>query len=60
MVGLDFEFDTKEEARQTLLRATDLFRNWNFAPKGEPEYEEILHRIDRFIQQRGRTTLEVE
>jgi V/A-type H+-transporting ATPase subunit A len=60
VVDLEFEFETKEEARQTLLRATDLFRNWNFAPEEEPEYEEILARIDRFILHRGRTTLEVE
>jgi V/A-type H+-transporting ATPase subunit A len=60
VVELDFEFDTKEEARQTLLRATDLFRNWNFAPFGEPEYDETLERIDRFLRHRGRAPLEVQ
>ncbi len=61
ILELDFDIESKEEARRTLLRATDMFRNWSFAPEGAPEYEEILSRIDRFIEQRGRTAaLEAE
>jgi len=31
VVDLAFEFDTKDEARRTLVEATDMFRNWNYA-----------------------------
>jgi V/A-type H+-transporting ATPase subunit A len=47
VIDLDFEFDDKTVARRTLVEATDVFRNWNYAPwtadgaadgeKGQPD-----------------------
>jgi len=31
VINLDFQFDTKDEARETLVEIGDLFRNWNYA-----------------------------
>ncbi len=54
VVNLDFGFESKEQARKTLVEITDVFRNWNYAAADSPEYKELLGRIDRFIATRGR------
>jgi V/A-type H+/Na+-transporting ATPase subunit A len=55
LVELDFEFPDKEHARTTMVRATDLFRNWNYAPFRSPEFDGTLAEIDAFLAARGRT-----
>ena len=32
VINADFDFDTKDEARQTLMKIGSLFRDWNYAP----------------------------
>ncbi len=54
----DLEFETKAEARKAMLRAGDLFRNWNYAAAESDEYDRILARIDRYIQRVGRSRAE--
>jgi V/A-type H+/Na+-transporting ATPase subunit A len=54
LMELDFGFDDKEQARATMVRATDLFRNWNFAAFRSPEFDRMLEDIDGFIAGRGR------
>jgi V/A-type H+-transporting ATPase subunit A len=54
VIALDFEFESKEAARETLLRAADLFRTWNYAASDSLEYERARQRIDHFIQRKGR------
>ncbi len=54
IVNLDFGFESKEQARKTLVDITDVFRNWNYAADDSPEYKELLGRIDRFIATKGR------
>ena len=54
VVRLDFEFESKDGARETMLRAADLFRNWNYAAAGSAEYERAGQRIDHFIHRKGR------
>ncbi|MBS3733390.1 MAG: V-type ATP synthase subunit A [Phycisphaerae bacterium] len=42
VVDLDFGFENKDDARKVMFRATDLFRNWNYAPwlpEGTNEHE---------------------
>ena len=51
---LDYDFADKEAARATLVRAADLFRNWNYAATGSAEYERLLGQIDAFIAAKGR------
>ncbi|MFO7894089.1 MAG: V-type ATP synthase subunit A [Longimicrobiales bacterium] len=60
VLELDFAFETKSEAREAMFRATDLFRNWNYAPEDSDEYRQLLARIDRFIQRKGRRPAAVE
>ena len=50
----DFDFDDKQQARDVLLHAQDMFRNWNFAAEGTDEYKSLLERIDTFIEKKGR------
>jgi V/A-type H+/Na+-transporting ATPase subunit A len=54
VVELDFGFESKEQARASMVRATDLFRNWNYAPYPGPEFDRLLADIDAFMADRGR------
>jgi V/A-type H+/Na+-transporting ATPase subunit A len=49
LVDHDFGFADREEARSAMVRATDLFRNLNYAPFREPEFQRILEEIDAFL-----------
>ena len=53
---LDFDFnpDDKDQARRILVRATDLYRNLNYAPMDSDEYKNILKEIEGFFARRGR------
>ncbi|NLF09817.1 MAG: V-type ATP synthase subunit A [Pirellulaceae bacterium] len=52
-VGVDFQFQDKAEARRTIVKMTDLFRNWNYAATDSDEYRRWLESIDRFIAAKG-------
>ena len=52
---LDFGFTDKDVARQTLVTAQDLFRNWNYAAWQAGEFKKILGQIEAFIAAKGRT-----
>jgi V/A-type H+-transporting ATPase subunit A len=54
VVDLDFGFEDKDLARKTLVKATDMFRNWNFAATDSEEYKRILGNIDEFIAKKGK------
>ncbi len=54
VVNLELELTDKGQVRQAMVRATDLFRNWNYAAGGSEEYARWLGEIDRFIANRGR------
>jgi V/A-type H+-transporting ATPase subunit A len=54
VLDLDFGFEDKTVARQTIVRGTDLFRNWNYAASDSDEYRTLLERIDQFIATKGR------
>lgn len=54
VLDLDFGFEDKNTARQTIVRGSDLFRNWNYAASDSEEYRQWLERIDRFIAAKGR------
>jgi len=53
VVELDFEFENKDQARNTMVHISDLFRNWNYAPADGEEYKKILAEIDEFIAAKG-------
>ena len=55
VVDLDFAFENKEQARQTLVKAQDLFRNWNYAAMESEEFKKTLADIDAFLAAKGRT-----
>lgn len=54
ILELSFDFEDKPQARKTLVAATDLFRNLNYAETDSDEYKEILSRIDDFVAKKGR------
>lgn len=53
-VEVDYEFHDKEEARQTMVKLSSLFRNWNYAATGSDDYNRLLGEIDAFIRAKGR------
>jgi V/A-type H+-transporting ATPase subunit A len=54
IIELDFGFDSKDEARRVLVRATDRYRNWNYAKWQGDEFNTLLSQIDDFIARKGR------
>jgi V/A-type H+-transporting ATPase subunit A len=58
VLRLDCDFDSKDEARQTMFEIQDLYRNWNYAATDGDEYRKILGQIDEFIAQKGRKAAE--
>jgi V/A-type H+-transporting ATPase subunit A len=54
VLDLDFEFEDKDEARRILVRVTDRYRNWNYAPWNSEEFNQMLGEIDDFIARKGR------
>ena len=53
VIDLEFDFTDKNEARKTLVRVSDLFRNWNYAATDSDEYKKLLSQIDEFIATKG-------
>lgn len=53
VLRLDFGFDSKEQARDVMFKAQDLFRNWNYAPADSAEYETSIEQIEQFIDTKG-------
>ena len=56
LINCDFAFPSKEEARTTMVRAADLFRNWNYSAMDTQEFKGILGQIDGFVAAKGRET----
>lgn len=54
IVDLELGDLDKSHLRELMVRAADLFRNWNYAAEGTEEYNRWLQEIDRFIADRGR------
>jgi V/A-type H+/Na+-transporting ATPase subunit A len=55
VIDLQLDLPDKNQVRQALVNATDLFRNWNYAASGSDEYAGWLDKIDQFIASKGRT-----
>ena len=54
VLKLEFGFETHEQARETMVTVTDLFRNWNYAAMDSEEFKRIEGDIRRFIDGKGR------
>ena len=54
VIEVGYDFADKAEARAAIVRISDLFRNWNYAPTDSDEYKRLLGEIDRFIAAKGR------
>lgn len=54
VIDVGFDFADKTEARAAIIRISDLFRNWNYAPVGSEEFARLLAEIDQFIATKGR------
>jgi len=54
ILQMEFGFSGKDQARQTMVEISDMFRNWNYAAKDSEEYKKILGQIEKFIETKGR------
>ncbi len=48
-----YSFESKDQARETIVAVQDLFRNWNYAATDSDEYKKILGQIEEFIANIG-------
>lgn len=39
LIRCDYDFGGKDEARETFTRIANLFKNWNYAAEGSPDFE---------------------
>jgi len=53
ILKLEIEFESKDQARETFVEVSDMFRNWNYAAANSDEYQKILQQIDAFVAQSG-------
>ncbi|MFO8102077.1 MAG: V-type ATP synthase subunit A [Dehalococcoidia bacterium] len=53
LIDTDFEFADKDTARRMMFRATDIYRNWNYAAFESDEFKQLLGQIDDFISTKG-------
>ncbi len=54
VLRLDFEFESRPQARSAMFNVADLFRNWNYAARESEEFNSILASIDAAIASKGR------
>ena len=54
VLRLDFEFESRPQARSAIFSVTDLFRNWNYAARDSEEFDSIVASIDAAIARKGR------
>ncbi|MDP7636888.1 MAG: V-type ATP synthase subunit A, partial [Phycisphaerae bacterium] len=54
ILELEFDFETKDQARKVIFDVSDMFRNWNYAATESEDYKKILAQIDEFIARKGR------
>jgi V/A-type H+-transporting ATPase subunit A len=54
LVDVDYDFESREQAREAMTRAGDLVRNWNYQPYDDETFGWSRDRIDHFIASRGR------
>ncbi len=48
LVSHDYEFKTKEDARDYFVRLTGLFKNFNYVAEESPDYNDLLDQIHEF------------
>jgi len=54
VIDLEFDFESKEQARAAMFACRDLFINLNYAETDSEEYKKFLAEIDRFVANKGR------
>ena len=45
-------FDTRDEARQFFTQLTNLYKNWNYAAEGTPEFDRLRIEILKLLRTR--------
>jgi V/A-type H+/Na+-transporting ATPase subunit A len=56
VLEMDLSLADKVAVRHSLVHATALFRNWNYAAPGSDEYARWLDEIDQYVAAKGRLT----
>ncbi len=53
LVGQEFNFSDKDQARDYFTRLTGLFKNFNYAGTDSPDYKKLLDQIDQLAPSMG-------
>jgi len=53
ILELDYDFESKAQARHAFVEVSDLFRNWNFAPMESDEFKTFQDQIANFVATGG-------
>lgn len=53
VLDTDFDFESKDQARDQMFEVRDLFINWNYAEWDGDEFKDIEQRIDEFLTRHG-------
>lgn len=53
LVGLEYAFQDKEQVHDYFTRLTGLFKNFNYAAKDAPEYDDLLAQLDALAESMG-------
>ncbi len=53
LVGQEFDFSDKDQARDYFTRLTGLFKNFNYAGTDSPDYTKLLDQIDQLAPSMG-------
>ena len=56
-LSADYNFSSREETSKYFTRLTGLFKNYNYAAEGSPDYSKLLEEIDEHFAARNKQTL---
>ncbi|MBU4329209.1 MAG: V-type ATP synthase subunit A [Acidobacteria bacterium] len=53
LVRMELEVESKDEVRDTMVRASELFRNWNYQAQDSEHFRKTQDEIKEFITRKG-------
>ena len=54
VLRLDFEFESRQQARTVMFHITDMFRNWNYNAWDSDEFKRAAKQVDGTLAAKGR------
>jgi V/A-type H+-transporting ATPase subunit A len=53
LIRMELEVESKDEVRDTMVRASELFRNWNYQAQDSEHFKKTQNEIKEFIARKG-------